>query len=167
MTARTLRTVTALGAAVLLSLGAAACGSSSDSKDSGSKAKDSGSKTTDTSTDTTADTTTDTTSTTATTATGGGAGKVLDAEVGKDDGFTISMQQDGKAVTKLAAGDYTIKVSDLSSIHNFHLTGPGVDKSTDVGSKEDTSWKVTLKPGTYTYVCDPHASSMTGSFTVA
>ena len=28
------------------------------------------------------------------------------------------------------------------------------------------SWEVTFEAGSYTYVCDPHASSMTGSFTV-
>jgi plastocyanin len=29
-----------------------------------------------------------------------------------------------------------------------------------------TIWKLTLKKGTYKYVCDPHASFMHGSFTV-
>ncbi|MBA2475537.1 MAG: hypothetical protein H0V40_06240, partial [Actinobacteria bacterium] len=29
------------------------------------------------------------------------------------------------------------------------------------------TWRVTLKRGTYTYVCDPHASSMKGTFTVS
>jgi plastocyanin len=32
-----------------------------------------------------------------------------------------------------------------------------------VGTK---TWTVTLKAGKYTYVCDPHASFMKGSFTV-
>jgi plastocyanin len=36
-----------------------------------------------------------------------------------------------------------------------------------VSGKGTTTWKVTLKKGTYKYVCDPHASFMKGSFTVA
>ena len=48
----------------------------------------------------------------------------------------------------------------------FHLTGPGLNKSTSVSAKGTSTWKVTLKPGTYKYVCDPHASFMKGSFKV-
>ena len=82
-------------------------------------------------------------------------------------GFTIKLTQNGKKVTKLKAGSYTIKVSDKSSIHNFRLKGPGVNKSTSVGKTGSSTWKVTLKEGKYTYVCDPHASVMKGSFTVS
>jgi plastocyanin len=81
-------------------------------------------------------------------------------------GFTITLKQGSKKVTSLKAGTYTIKVLDLSNIHNFHLTGPGVNKKTTVGGKGTYTWKVTLKKGTYKYVCDPHASFMKGSFTV-
>jgi plastocyanin len=82
-------------------------------------------------------------------------------------GFTITLTQAGKKVTTLKAGKYTIKVSDKSSIHNFHLAGPGVNKSTSVGGTGSSTWTVTLKKGTYKYVCDPHASVMKGSFTVS
>jgi len=82
-------------------------------------------------------------------------------------GFTISLKQAGKTVKTLKAGTYTITVQDKSNIHNFHLTGPGVNKKTSVGALGTTTWKVTLKKGTYKYVCDPHASLMKGSFTVS
>jgi hypothetical protein len=81
-------------------------------------------------------------------------------------GFNISLKQAGKTVTKLRAGTYTITVSDKSNIHNFHLTGPGVNKKTSVGGQGTTTWKLTLKKGTYKFVCDPHATIMHGTFKV-
>ena len=81
-------------------------------------------------------------------------------------GFTITLTQGGKKVSKLKAGVYVIKVSDKSNIHDFHLTGPGVKKTTSVGGTGASTWKVTLKKGKYTYVCDPHSASMFGSFIV-
>ena len=77
------------------------------------------------------------------------------------------MKQGTAKVTKLKAGTYTITVLDRAADHNFHLTGPGVNKSTSVSAKGTTTWKVTLKKGKYTYVCDPHASFMKGTFTVS
>jgi plastocyanin len=88
----------------------------------------------------------------------------LTATVGP--GFTISITKGGKKVSKLKAGAYTITVSDKSAAHNFHLKGPGVNKKTSVSAKGSQTWKVTLKKGKYTYVCDPHASFMKGSFQV-
>lgn len=80
-------------------------------------------------------------------------------------GFTITLQKSGTKVTKLKAGTYAITVDDRSSAHNFHLSGPGVNKKTSVGGTGKVTWKVTLQKGkTYRYVCDPHASSMKGSF---
>jgi plastocyanin len=81
--------------------------------------------------------------------------------------FNISLTQGGKKVLKLKAGTYVIKVSDKSGAHNFHLSGPGVNKKTSVGGQGSSTWKVILKKGTYRYVCDPHAPIMKGSFTVA
>src|SRR5438128_1823044 len=81
-------------------------------------------------------------------------------------GFTITLKQGSAKVTKLKAGTYVFKISDKSSIHNFHLTGPGVNKKTSVGGTGSTAWTVTLKKGTYKYICDPHASLMKGSFAV-
>ena len=83
-------------------------------------------------------------------------------------GFVISLSgADGAAVTTLTAGRYTIDVNDQSSMHNFHLTGPGVDETTDVGGEGSTTFEVDLEAGTYSFVCDPHASSMNGSFEVS
>jgi plastocyanin len=95
----------------------------------------------------------------------GAAGGKLVAEVA--DPTTISLTQGGKKVTKLKAGAYAITVKDNASDHNFRLTGPGVSLATPVGGKGTVIWKVTLKKGTYTYVCDPHKSFMKGSFTVS
>jgi plastocyanin len=82
-------------------------------------------------------------------------------------GFTITLTQGGKKVTKLKAGTYIFKIADKSNIHNFHLKGPGVDKKTSVGKTYNVTWKVKLAKGKYTYVCDPHKSFMKGSFTVS
>jgi plastocyanin len=83
-------------------------------------------------------------------------------------GFTIEVKTAaGKDVKSLKAGTYVLKVEDKSSIHNFHLIGPGVNKSTSVGGTGEKTWKVTLKPGKYTYQCDIHASQgMKGTFKV-
>jgi len=82
-------------------------------------------------------------------------------------GFNISLTAGGKKVTKLKAGTYTIVVSDKSNIHDFHLTGPGVNKTTSVGGTGSQTWKIKLKAGKYHYQCDPHASFMKGDFTVS
>jgi plastocyanin len=92
------------------------------------------------------------------------AGGKLVASV--SDPLNISLTSGGKKVTTLKAGAYTITVKDTAADHNFHLTGPGLNKSTSVSAKGTTTWKVTLKKGTYKYVCDPHKSFMKGSFTV-
>ena len=92
-------------------------------------------------------------------------GSTLQGSVGP--GFVISLStEDGQSVTTLAAGSYTIEVDDMASSHNFHLTGPGVDESTEVGEEEKQTFQVDLQPGTYTFVCDPHSSSLNGSFEV-
>ena len=82
-------------------------------------------------------------------------------------GFTITLTKGGKKVSKLKAGTYIFKIADKSSIHNFHLKGPGIDKKTSVGKNENVTWKLRLKVGKYTFVCDPHKSFMKGSFTVS
>ena len=93
---------------------------------------------------------------------GSGGGTTLNGSVGP--GFDISLDgTDG-----LTAGSYTLVVNDQSDQHNFHLTGPGgVDVSTDVEETGEKSFDVELEAGEYTFVCDPHASQMKGSFTVS
>src|SRR5437879_13637778 len=72
-------------------------------------------------------------------------------------GFTITMSK-----TTVKAGTYTIVVHDKSNIHNFHLTGPGVNKLTSTPWVGTKTWTVKLNKGTYRFVCDPHATSMKG-----
>jgi plastocyanin len=101
-----------------------------------------------------------TTAAATTEASGSGGGTTLNGSVGP--GFEISLDgTDG-----LTAGSYTLAVNDQSTAHNFHLTGPGVDVSTEVGEEGEESFDIELQAGEYTFVCDPHASQMNGSFTV-
>ena len=99
-------------------------------------------------------------------ATGGAAGATrLTAVVGP--GETIVLKTAGGArVTTLKRGTYTIVVQDRSSEHNFRLRGPGINRASAVGFTGTATWRVTLRPGSYRYVCDPHADDMRGSFRV-
>jgi plastocyanin len=91
--------------------------------------------------------------------------KKLQGTVGP--GFTITLKMGGKKVKSLKAGKYTISVSDKASNHNFRLKGPGLNKQiTTVGFKGTKTVTVKLKKGSYTYVCDPHAAIMKGTFKV-
>jgi plastocyanin len=63
------------------------------------------------------------------------------------------------------AGTYDLRVRDNASGHNFHLVGPGIDQATTVAETGTFDWAVDLKPGTYTFFCDPHVE-MRGTFTV-
>jgi hypothetical protein len=81
-------------------------------------------------------------------------------------GFTITLKKGGVKVKKIKRGKYTFVINDKSASHNFHLTGPGVNKKTSVPFTGKKTWTLTLKKGTYKYVCDPHSSSMRGSFKV-
>ena len=94
------------------------------------------------------------------------AGAVLTASVG--DPFSIKLVDSaGAPVTSLKAGSYQVKVTDSSATHDFHLTGPGVEEKTSVPELKTVTWSVTLKAGTYTFMCDPHAAKgMKGTFTV-
>lgn len=93
------------------------------------------------------------------------AGSTLRAGVGP--GFEISLEtEDGTAVSTLSAGEYTIEVDDQADIHNFHLTGPGVDEDSGVSETGTSTWTVTFEAGSYEFVCDPHASQLNGSFEV-
>jgi plastocyanin len=57
----------------------------------------------------------------------------------------------GRKVTRLVAGKYTIVVKDTTAHHNFHLRGPGVNKTTGVAAKRTYTWTLTFRRGTYTY----------------
>jgi plastocyanin len=89
----------------------------------------------------------------------------LTGEVGP--GFTIEVKKGNTDLKTIKAGTYKIKVEDKASIHNFHLFGPGLNKKTGVSFKGETTWTIKLKPGRYTYQCDPHAArGMKGHFKV-
>ena len=93
------------------------------------------------------------------------ATKTLSGSVGP--GFTISLKYKGKKVSKLTPGRYRIRVSDKSDFHNFHISGPGVNRRiTTVDFQGTKSRTFRLKRGTYRYVCDPHSDEMKGSFKV-
>jgi plastocyanin len=81
------------------------------------------------------------------------AAKTIKGTVGP--GFTITV-----AKKSVKAGKYTFVIQDKSSAHNWHITGPGVNKKTSVSGTGTKRITVTLKKGTYTIVCDPHASTM-------
>ena len=75
-------------------------------------------------------------------------------------GFTIKM------VTKpTKPGAIKLVIADKSNVHNFHLTGPGVNVKTTVAFVGTKTFNVTLKKGTYKFICDPHPF-MKGSFTI-
>jgi len=96
---------------------------------------------------------------------------VLIAQVGTasaPDAFRITLTDaSGKVVTRIPAGEYQIHAQDFSTMHNFHLFGPGnVNEFTPVETADDQTWTVTLVNGTYTYQCDAHVTQMRGSFAV-
>jgi plastocyanin len=94
------------------------------------------------------------------------AAKTVQASVGP--GFTINVAASGRTVTKLKKGvRYRLVVNDGSSIHDFHLVGPGLNRIlTSVDFTGTKSFTLTLRKGVYRYFCDPHASIMHGSFRV-
>jgi plastocyanin len=69
-------------------------------------------------------------------------------------------------VKTLKRGRYTITVRDRSDEHDFHLRGPVSRMLSPVGWTGTKTVTLTLKPGRYTYVCDPHADEMRGGFRV-
>jgi NitT/TauT family transport system substrate-binding protein len=90
-------------------------------------------------------------------------GRTLQATVGQ--GSFLTLRLDGKTVTKVRAGKYTVAVADKSTKDNFHLTGGGVNRSTSVAKKENATWIVSLRKGVYRYSSDGD-SKKKGSFRV-
>jgi NitT/TauT family transport system substrate-binding protein len=80
-------------------------------------------------------------------------GKVLQGTVGN---VFITLRLDGKAVTTLPHGKYTIVVTDNSKTTGFRLAGPGVSKQTSVKGTGRNTWTVTLKKGKYVYSSITH-----------
>jgi plastocyanin len=90
---------------------------------------------------------------------GAAASHTLNGSVGP--GFTISLT----GTAGLVPGEtHTIVVDDQGTEHNFHLLGTSV--MTDIVGTGTSTFQVTLPAGQYTYLCNPHASTMRGTFTV-
>ncbi len=100
--------------------------------------------------------------------------------MGNPNAFEIGLTLDGKPVKKIPPGTYVVRIVDKSAIHNFHLLrGKASVKGTNVATKKSgnvastvpaktgASFRVKLTKGTYTFLCDPHASSMKGTFKVS
>ena len=82
-------------------------------------------------------------------------------------GFTITLTKDGKKVKTLKPGKYVFKITDKASIHNFVLEKGSFEKElTDVSDTGTKTYTIKLTKGTWKYYCEPHESSMHGSFTV-
>ena len=98
-----------------------------------------------------------------------GGDNVLTGTVGEEgdpDAFVITLtDSSGEEVKTLPAGEYTINVNDLSTIHNFHLKGEDVDESTTVPETGEKTFTVELAAGDYEAICDPHPNMVT-EFTV-
>jgi len=100
-----------------------------------------------------------------------GANAHADAQATKlvglvDDTATISLKDEGGTpVTTIPPATYDVEVTDSSYGHNFHLYGPGVDRTTPIAGTVTETWSLALAEGTYDYICDAHAN-MHGSFTV-
>jgi len=82
-------------------------------------------------------------------------GKVLQGTIGN---AFITLRLDGRAVTTLPHGKYTIVVTDNSKTTGFRLVGPGVKKQTSVKGAGHATWTVTLKKGRYVYSSITHPS---------
>jgi NitT/TauT family transport system substrate-binding protein len=76
------------------------------------------------------------------------SGKVLQGTIGN---AFLTLRLDGKAVSRLPHGKYTVVVTDNSKKTGFQLTGPGVSKKTSVKGTGRSTWNVTLKKGKYVY----------------
>ena len=84
-------------------------------------------------------------------------------------GYTISTRtMAGARIRTYTGGRVDLIVRDRSRAHNFHLIGPGVNRRTTVAFRGTRTWRLTLRRGTYRFLCDPHARDprMRGSFRV-
>jgi NitT/TauT family transport system substrate-binding protein len=93
------------------------------------------------------------------------SGKFLQATVGP--GLFVTLRFNGSVVKTLTAGSYTISVTDKSAKDNFHLTGPGVNKSTSVPKSQTVSWTVKLVKGSYTLTSDGHPKLLSRTISVS
>lgn len=82
-------------------------------------------------------------------------------------GARISLKISGKKVLSLRAGRYGIVVNDLTSRHNFHLVGAGVNLSTGgPANRGRVRWSDNFVKGRYRYFSDASPRKLRGSFVV-
>jgi plastocyanin len=82
-------------------------------------------------------------------------------------GLTITLKKGAVKVRTLKAGSYRITVNDKSRSHDFVLRGPVRRQITGLAFMGRKAITVTLRKGSYTYLCTPHASvGMKGTFRV-
>jgi plastocyanin len=96
--------------------------------------------------------------------TAGEATPLLTGTVGP--GFTITLKKGTTRVRTLRAGTYRIRVTDRSNLHDFRLKGSTTKMITGVAFVGTKTVTVTLRRGTVTYYCAPHAIQMKGTFRV-
>jgi hypothetical protein len=81
--------------------------------------------------------------------------------------FEITLKDaSGKKVVRLRPGRVVFRIRDASSMHNFHLRGPGFDRATDIAGVGRVTWNVMLKDGKWRFRCDEHPLVMHGTFVV-
>ena len=78
---------------------------------------------------------------------------------------TISLRNAAGKLTTMQAGAVVLTVNDRTRVDNFHLTGPGVNRKTGVPFRGRVTWRLTLRPGRYTYRSDKR-KTLRGAFTV-
>jgi len=70
-------------------------------------------------------------------------------------GFTISV-----APRRVQPGTYRFVIHDNSTMHNWHITGPGVNKRTPVAFQGTRRFTLELTTGRYRIQCDVHPLEM-------
>ena len=76
---------------------------------------------------------------------------------------TISLRTPaGTRVRALKAGAYVVTVRDRTKLHNFHLSGAGVERKTGVAQVATVVWKLTLKRGTLVFSSDRSPAKLRG-----
>jgi hypothetical protein len=57
-------------------------------------------------------------------------------------------------------GRYKLVVHDTATLHNWHITGQGVDHATVISGTGTFKWRVRLLAGSYHVQCDMHPATM-------
>jgi plastocyanin len=78
---------------------------------------------------------------------------------------TISLRGAAGKLRTIQAGPVVLTVNDRTRVDNFHLTGPRVNRKTGVAFRGRVTWRVTLRPGRYTYRSDKR-KTLRGAFRV-